>query len=138
MVKIEVSKQYGYIILVVVFSYIVNMWLSFRVGKARKKYGVFYPKMYGDSVIFNCIQRSHQNYLEFYPFFIVLLLLGGFLYPVLSAIAGFTFLLGRIVYAIGYSTGNPTKRFWGAFQYPGLFFLLFSTLKLGCVLLGWL
>ncbi|XP_067122427.1 glutathione S-transferase 3, mitochondrial-like [Centruroides vittatus] len=137
MVKIEVPQEYGYIILIVILSYCVNMWLSFRVGKARKKYGVFYPKMYGDSVVFNCIQRSHQNYLEFYPFFIVLLLLGGFPYPVLGAIAGFVYLVGRIVYAIGYSTGNPSSRFWGSFQYLGLLFLLFSSAKFGFNLLGW-
>ncbi|XP_075550428.1 uncharacterized protein LOC142584141 isoform X1 [Dermacentor variabilis] len=60
--SLEVPSEYGYVVLVGVGSTLVNTWLSFRVGMARKKYDVKYPAMYSDtSIVFNCIQRSHQN-----------------------------------------------------------------------------
>ncbi|XP_022237308.1 microsomal glutathione S-transferase 3-like [Limulus polyphemus] len=95
--------------------------------------------MYSDSnSVFNCIQRAHQNFLENYTQFQVLLLLGGIHYPRLGAAAGLVWLLGRIVYTIGYSTGDPQKRMRGGFQYVGLLFLLYSSVHFGVGLLGWI
>lgn len=74
--------------------------------------------------IFNCVQRAHQNTLEVLPIFNTLLLVGGLKYPEISAGAGMVFLLGRIVYASNYSTGDPAKRTRGAFAYLGLIALL--------------
>lgn len=135
--SLVVPKEYGYVILVGVGSTLVNMWLSFRVGKARKLYNVKYPTMYSDTnIVFNCIQRSHQNFLEYYPQFLMVLFLGGIEYPRLAAGAGVVFLAGRIVYALGYSTGDPAKRMRGGFQYFGLLTLLGLTVKLGVRMLG--
>ncbi|GBO10411.1 hypothetical protein AVEN_238835-1, partial [Araneus ventricosus] len=65
-----------------------------------------YPTMYSDSnIVFNCIQRAHGNFLENYPQFLFLLLVGGLSHPKLSTVGGILYLLGRIVYALGYSTG---------------------------------
>ena len=74
--------------------------------------------------VFNCVQRAHQNTLEILPVFNTLLLVGGLHYPEISAGAGVVFLLGRIVYAQGYSTGDPAKRTRGAFAYLGVLALL--------------
>ncbi|KAH6927913.1 hypothetical protein HPB50_009846 [Hyalomma asiaticum] len=105
--SLVVPKEYGYVLFVGVGSAIVNMWLAFRVGRARKRFDVKYPAMYSDTnVVFNCIQRSHQNFLESYPQFLMMLFLGGLEYPRLAACAGVVYLAGRIVYAIGYSTGG--------------------------------
>lgn len=88
-----------------VFEY---MWMSFRVSKARVKYGIKVlvlhrqfnafaqvPKMYADKddcngvtkdiTTFNCIQRSHQNSLECYPQFLTLLMVGGLQNPRVAA-----------------------------------------------------
>jgi glutathione S-transferase len=123
-----------------------------------------------DVTVFNCIQRAHQNTLENYPQFLVLLLLGGLQNPTFAAAgitdcslsfpsplndrshlfrsrsivllisrlstAGAIWLAGRVVYAIGYSTGEPKKRAWGSFQYLGLLTLLGLNVQLAWSLLA--
>merc|ERR1711976_569714 len=134
---ITLSADYGYIVLVAVASVFVLQYLGINVGRARKKYGVKYPTMYSDQhAIFNCIQRAHQNTLEGYPVFLMLLLLGGIRYPMLAAGAGALYVASRVVYAHGYYTGEPSKRNRGAFGYIGLLILLGYTISLGLNLLG--
>ncbi|XP_052810817.1 microsomal glutathione S-transferase 3-like [Mya arenaria] len=139
-IAITLSPDYGWVVMVVVSTFFMLMWLGIRVGKARKQYDVKYPKMYAEPFnhTFNCIQRAHQNTLEGYPSFLVLLLLGGLLYPRLSAVAGAVWVAGRVAYALGYSTGDPGKRQYGAFGYFGLFTLLGINIMFGLKLLGYM
>lgn len=123
---------YGYVILTFVASIFVLLWKGFKVGSARKKFNVQYPTMYSTTNDqFNCVQRAHQNTLESYPYFLVLLFLAGLEMPCLSALAGVVYLAGRVVYALGYYTGDPKNRSRGAFSYFGLLTLLGLTIKLG-------
>jgi len=45
--------------------------------------------------LFNCVQRAHQNVLEFMPTFISLLLVGGLQYPRLAAVLGLVYVVAR-------------------------------------------
>ncbi|XP_042235788.1 microsomal glutathione S-transferase 3-like [Homarus americanus] len=138
MVAIEVSAEYGYCLLVAVFSIFMLVWKSYNVGKARKQFNVLYPTMYHKSNDhFNCYQRAHQNTLENYPQFLTLLLLGGLYNPIVSAVGGAVWCTGRIVYALGYYTGEPKNRSKGVFSYFGLFAMLYCTVRLATSLLGW-
>ncbi|OZJ04949.1 DNA-directed RNA polymerase II subunit rpb1 [Bifiguratus adelaidae] len=110
-------------------SAVAVFYLGVRVAPARKAAGVPYPFLYATKeecekdhkkMIFNCYQRAHQNTLETYPIFLVSLFTGGLGYPVASAALGALWILGRLVYAFGYSTGQPAKRNRGAFAYLGL------------------
>ncbi|XP_013416665.1 microsomal glutathione S-transferase 3 [Lingula anatina] len=137
MVSVEISPEYGYVILVFVATIFLNFWLGINVGKARKKHEVPLPQMYSDrDQKFNCIQRAHQNMLESYPYVLVLLLLGGIKQPVIAAAAGSIWIVGRVLYALGYYTGDPAKRSRGAIGYIGLLALLGCTVHLALSLLG--
>eukprot|EP00484_Ammonia_sp_Unknown_P018143 CAMPEP_0197030016 /NCGR_PEP_ID=MMETSP1384-20130603/9336_1 /TAXON_ID=29189 /ORGANISM="Ammonia sp." /LENGTH=184 /DNA_ID=CAMNT_0042459289 /DNA_START=965 /DNA_END=1519 /DNA_ORIENTATION=- len=127
------ESNYGLIGLVMLFNIYILMYLGMNVGRARKKYGVEYPTMYADvnhsknrknANIFNCVQRSHQNSLEQQATFLTVCALSAQKYPLVAGVAAFVVCLGRLAYAAGYSTGDPSKRYRGAFGYFGLLTLL--------------
>ncbi|KAL3881549.1 hypothetical protein ACJMK2_027975 [Sinanodonta woodiana] len=132
-------SEYGYVILVMCSTWFLFNWLESRSFQARRRYEIPYPKMYIDqpySHVFNCIQRAHQNTLESYPMFLVLMIFGGILYPKLSALCGLIWIAARVTYAFGYYTGDPERRKWGAFGYIGLLILLVINIIFALKLLG--
>ncbi|KAF8794031.1 microsomal glutathione S-transferase 3-like [Argiope bruennichi] len=136
---IAIDEDYGYVIVVGVLSMLFGYGLGANVFFARKRFGIKYPAMYSDTNMqFNCMQRVHANYLEMFPTFLALLFCGGLAHPFYCAIAGLIYLLGRLVYSIGYSSGDPQKRLFGLFMYLGLIYLLYSTLELALRLMRWI
>lgn len=122
-------SEYGYVILVAVSSMFLLSWMALRVMAARKKFSVQYPTMYSDKdPMFNCVQRVHQNTLEGYSIFLMLLLFAGLFCPKSSAICGVIWIIGKVAYAFGYYTGDPAKRRQGAIAYLGLLPLLGMTI----------
>ncbi|KAK9866783.1 hypothetical protein WJX84_004341 [Apatococcus fuscideae] len=116
---VQLPSDFGYVLGAAAFTGAVYLWQSFRVGAARRKYGVKYPKMYAtgddqDSNTFNCIQRSHQNSSETIGPVMVMQALLGLYHPITAASLGVAWAIGRIVYTIGYSSGDPNKRSPGA------------------------
>ncbi|RVW61051.1 Microsomal glutathione S-transferase 3 [Vitis vinifera] len=109
-------REYGYVVLVLVFYCFLNFFMAISVGKARKKYKVSFPNLYAlesenkDAKLFNCVQRGHQNSLEMMPVFFVLMILGGIGYPLTCAALGSLYIVSRYFYFTGYSTGNPENR----------------------------
>jgi glutathione S-transferase len=111
---------------------LVNSWHGIRVGKYRKAAGVKYPTAYVseadasksiEKYQFNCAQRAHANYLESYPNFLVTMMVAGFANAKVAAGLGGVFLVGRVLYALGYV--RPIRdagkgRLNGSVQYVGL------------------
>ncbi|XP_065192962.1 glutathione S-transferase 3, mitochondrial-like [Sycon ciliatum] len=114
-------KEYGYVLLTgAVGGFLMNIYLGTRVGKARKQHDVKYPAMYSaTNDRFNCIQRAHQNFLEALPLFLTTGLIAGVYHPIIASVFNVIYLLGRLIYAQGYSTGDPEKRGRGSFMYIG-------------------
>ncbi|TRY76160.1 hypothetical protein TCAL_03517 [Tigriopus californicus] len=113
---LQLTHEFGYVALVASSTFLLNMWQSIRIGGMRKKLDVKYPVMYSEKhPIFNCYQRAHQNTLEQLPFFLTTLFLAGIRFPCYAAMFGASWLLGRVVYTLGYSSGSPDKRVPGAF-----------------------
>lgn len=109
-------KEYGYVVLILSLSGFFNFWMAAQVGKARRKYNVPYPTLYAsesenkEANLFNCIQRGHQNSLEWMPLFLTFMVVGGIKHPIISAALGFVYLVARFFYFTGYSSGDPQKR----------------------------
>ncbi|TMW56475.1 hypothetical protein Poli38472_006485 [Pythium oligandrum] len=140
-VPIILEKEHGYLLFVVVVLFIVNAWAGVKVGKARKLYDVPYPEMYAEksnknAKAFNCVQRAHQNMLENMPLFLVLLFTSAIFRPQAAAIFGLIRVLGFAVYVQSYASGDPTKRFRGAFGYIGLLGSLYLTIEAALTLLA--
>ncbi|KAG2484460.1 hypothetical protein HYH03_016696 [Edaphochlamys debaryana] len=131
-----VSPEFGYVAGVVAASWLVHHgFMAVGVMQARKKYGVNYPDLYATAENcpnaeyrkpFNCVQRGHQNSLENQPIFLALLISAGLKHPITAAVAGLTYLAGKVLYFKGYSSGDPAKRNsgGGAIAYIGLFTLV--------------
>ncbi|KAH6565114.1 hypothetical protein BASA82_001109 [Batrachochytrium salamandrivorans] len=137
---ITLTPDHGYLIGVAVASTLFITSLGFKVSGARSKAKVPYPYMYAEVAeaekdkskhIFNCTQRAHQNTLEGYPTFLVLLGCAALEHPLYAAISGAIWIVGKYFYAQGYSTGDPKKRMRGALAYVGLFALLGMSIKTG-------
>ncbi|OWF42712.1 microsomal glutathione S-transferase 3-like isoform X1 [Mizuhopecten yessoensis] len=136
MESLGLPPAFGFVVLTTVASVFLLQWLGIKVAMARKKYEVSYPKMYSGDDRFNCVQRAHQNTLEVYPTYLILQILGGLYAPKLGAVCGLIWIAGRVAYALGYYTGDPEKRKWGAFGYIGLLTLLVCAVMFGLSLLG--
>ncbi|XP_069751712.1 microsomal glutathione S-transferase 3b [Narcine bancroftii] len=121
-----VPPQFGYVILVFIYSWVMLAYLGVKVGIARKKYNVKYPNMYSDKdPIFNCIQRAHQNTLEIYPQWLIFQLIAGVVYPITASVLGIIWVTSRFTYAWGYYTGVPERRMAGSYGYIGSLGVIF-------------
>jgi len=134
LLTIVLSREHGYAAGVAVSSWFVLQYMGVNVMKARKRYNVEYPALYASdshpqAKAFNCVQRGHQNTLENYPQFLLMLGLGSIQYPLISSIGGAIWLLGRVAYFHGYSSGQPEKRSYGAFAYIGFFTMMGCAIK---------
>ncbi|KAF8273985.1 hypothetical protein EI94DRAFT_1794639 [Lactarius quietus] len=103
------------------------------VARARVKAGIRYPQPYADkaeqeaskdALIFNCVQRAHQNTLENLPIIVMTTLISGIHYPKYAAVACGMWSFLRVIYTKGYSTGVPAKRAYGSLSSLGLQTLL--------------
>ncbi|KAK9760468.1 Microsomal glutathione S-transferase 3 [Basidiobolus ranarum] len=122
--SIVISADFAWSVLAAASMGIQLVVLGAGVGAARKKYKVDYPDMgcgrYAaklsdeDWVAFNNVQRSHQNYVEQISSAQVFVLLTGLFQPKLAGLLGFTYIVGRQIYAAGYRSKGPKGRLAGA------------------------
>jgi len=119
MPSIVVPEGYSYVLAAATSAFWLNVYQTVNVGQARKAAGVKYPNAYAEkaeadsspaAMKFNCAQRAHQNTLEAVPTFLFLQLFAGLKYPYFAAGLGAAWVAGRVIYTMGYSTGDPAKR----------------------------
>ncbi|KIJ09631.1 hypothetical protein PAXINDRAFT_172428 [Paxillus involutus ATCC 200175] len=94
-------------------------WQAITVSGYRKKSGIEYPRLYAEKAeaqasqaahLFNCAQRAHQNTLEHMPLILTTTLVTAVKYPLLAAAACAFWSFTRVLYTVGYTTGDPAKR----------------------------
>ncbi|HAU68527.1 MAG TPA: MAPEG family protein [Gammaproteobacteria bacterium] len=98
-----------YVVLITVLILLHYMYLGFKVGGARGKYDVKAPATTGNE-IFERHMRAHMNTLEQLVMTLPALWLCAYFFRAdVAAILGAIFLIGRVMYAIGY-VNEPSKR----------------------------
>ncbi len=96
------STTYLFPSLVTALAILVYLVLSINVGAARAKYKIMPPAM-GGNANFERVLRVQQNTLEqSVVFFPSLWLFAFYVSPLWAGILGLIWVLGRIIYAIGY------------------------------------
>ena len=96
------SKEFLYPSLVTVVSLLVYFIFGLMVGRARGKYKVPAPQMSGNpdfERVFRVQQNTAEQLLIYLP---VLWIFSTVIGPVWGAALGGVWILGRIVYAVGY------------------------------------
>jgi hypothetical protein len=86
--------------------------------QARKRFNIQYPKLYAESsdahnVEFNCVQRAHQQTLEWLALCQVLAAVNGMVFPRTAAAFLCVWTVGKLLYIQGYSSGKPSGRHVG-------------------------
>jgi hypothetical protein len=89
-----------------------------QVSLARKKFGVEYPTLYAESShknakAFNCVQRAHQQTLEWLAPVMCLTASNGLVFPLAAAASCGVWTVGKLLYIQGYSSGDPKGRHLG-------------------------
>ena len=120
--------MYHYTALVTLLALVFYFVTSAKVARARVKYGVKLPAISGDAD-FERVFRVQMNTLEWLPIFLPSLWL--FAVYVSDAVAGgigLVWIIGRIVYMIGYTKSVPGRSPGFAIQALAAFALLLGAL----------
>jgi glutathione S-transferase len=98
-----------------VLALLVFFWTGFRVGGMRGKHNVKAPATTGHPE-FECAYRVQMNTLEQIVIFLPLLWLSDAYFhmmPYLTGALGLVWIVGRVIYATGYTADNPGGRSTG-------------------------
>lgn len=116
--NITLAPEYGYCVAAFFATMLCNFFKVVTVVRARKEYDVQYPNLYAPAghkykKEFDCAQRQHQQFLENVFLVTACMFINGLYYPTLAACFHMLFVIGHVVYTIGYNTGNPKNRMAG-------------------------
>ncbi|KAI2608475.1 membrane-associated proteins in eicosanoid and glutathione metabolism [Hypoxylon fragiforme] len=123
MAYLQIPREYGYVLTVAASSFFINTFHQALTGRARKASGITYPTAYASQELadkdpkahaFNCAQRAHANYTENLTPFLGALLISGLYFPTSSTTLGAAWVIGRVLYAYGYTSSGPKGRVTGS------------------------
>jgi len=110
--------------LVILLALVECMVFAFRVGGARARFNIPAPATTGHPE-FERIFRIHYNTLELMVVFVpAVWLFGMYLNPRWAAIIGAVFVLGRALYAVGYSRAAEKRSFGALLSFGAVAVLL--------------
>ena len=148
MVTIELTQEHGKCIAVALALWIQQQLIfAIQVTIARKKSGIQPPTLYPrDSEIkalnlsvkdvdsYMCVQRVHQNNVEFLSCYFPIMILAMLYNPTRVFYASLVVLIGRMVTALGYYKG-ASKRVAGVFFHFGEYYVLYLVGKFAYILI---
>ncbi|KAF2002395.1 membrane-associated proteins in eicosanoid and glutathione metabolism [Amniculicola lignicola CBS 123094] len=141
--SIQLPAEYGFVLAAAVSTCFIATFHGTRVGGLRKAAKVPYPYEYASYEqvstaspaaakamdTFNRCQRSHQNFNENHPSFLVALLVAGLKWPRASAVMGLVWGVNRVIYSYGYTDGQAG----GKGRYKGAGWMV---MQYGLVIMG--
>jgi uncharacterized membrane protein YecN with MAPEG domain len=102
-------QPHSWVAIVTIVALLVYAWMIARIGRVRAKTGIHAPTMTGDPILERHI-RVQANTLEWLVIFLPSLwLFAVYWSDLVAAILGAIWIVGRIVYALGY-VADPGKR----------------------------
>ncbi len=107
-------QSHAYVAIVTLLALLVYFWMGMGVAGARRKSGISAPTMTGDPLLERAV-RVQANTLEWLPIFLPSLWLFHLFWTpsdptgVIAAAIGAVWIVGRILYALGY-VKDPGKR----------------------------
>ncbi len=113
--------NFGYCALTAIGIGVQGYMDAMHTVKLREELGIAYPddgiksQKLGDTEWhkFSCYKTVHHHAMEYMPFAMTTLFIGGVHYPVISASFGAVYVIGRQVFATGYRTYGPEGRYNG-------------------------
>jgi len=123
--------------IVTLLALLPYVWMVMRVGGARRKSGTAAPAMSGDPMLERYL-RVQGNTLEWLPIFLgSLWLFAHYWGDLVAAGLGLVWIVGRILYAVGYSAAAEKRELGFMVQSIATAVLLFGALgKAILVVLG--
>jgi uncharacterized membrane protein YecN with MAPEG domain len=116
-------QAYYSVAIVTLLSGLVCFGMGLTVARAHARTGILAPAMTGDAYLERCI-RGHTNTLEWMPIFLpAMWLFAVYCSPTWASIVGAVWIVGRIIYFVGYMAA-PQKRFPGFFIQSTAVFVL--------------
>lgn len=121
-------QAYYYPALVTLLIALVYFGMALKVAKTHARTGILAPTMTGDPVLERTC-RAHTNTLEWMPIALPSMWLFAIYWsPTVAALLGLLWIVGRVIYFIGY-VSEAKKRFPGFFiQAMAAFALLLGAL----------
>jgi len=121
-------QPHSWVTIVTLVALLVYVWMGVRVGGARKKSGIAAPAMTGDPELERHI-RVQANTLEWLPIFLPSLWLFAIYWnDMVAAILGVIWILGRVIYALGYAAAPDKRELGFMIQLAAAAILLFGAL----------
>ena len=103
-------QSHAYVAIVTLLALLLYFWMGLQVGRQRGKCGIAAPAMTGDPVLERCI-RAHYNTLEWLPIFLPSLWLFAIYWSsTVAAALGAVWIVGRIIYFLGYKAAAEKRR----------------------------
>ena len=114
--------------IVTLLALLAYVWMGVRVGGARRTSGIAAPAMSGDPMLERYL-RVQGNTLEWLPIFLgSLWLFAQYWGDLPAAVLGLVWIVGRILYAVGYSAAADKRELGFMVQMVATAVLLFGAL----------
>jgi uncharacterized membrane protein YecN with MAPEG domain len=121
-------QAYYYPAIVTLIVALAYFWMALTVARTHQRTGILAPAMTGDPVL-ERTYRAHVNTLEWMPIAMPSMwLLAIYWSPGVAALLGLVWIVGRVIYFVGY-VSEAKRRFPGFFiQSTAAFIMLFGAL----------